>query len=116
MASTSSRFSGKIRASASTALKVTAAAGVTYGAFSLVQQQRQLRLDAQRDADPVLQPPPLAWVPPTREEMMNALKKGKTLHPKFEPSAELAQARKDKSAEDGYDLLVSGASNLEQKQ
>lgn len=99
--------SPRLRAAASTSLKITGGAVASYAVFQAVQQQRQLRLDAQRDADPVLQPPPLSWTPPTREEMMNALKKNAVLHPKYEPSGELAQARKTQSDGDAYDLLVS---------
>lgn len=102
------RFSSpKFRGAASTALKVTAGAAASYAVFQVVQQQRQLRLDSQRDTDPILKAPPLSWVPPSREEMISALKKNAVLHPKYEPSSELAQARKDKSDADAYDLLVS---------
>lgn len=108
-----SRFSGRFRAGASTALKVSTAAAASYAAFVLVQQQRQIRLDAQKDADPILKAPSLSWVPPTRDEMLSALKKGAVLHPKYEPSEELAQARKDKSTENVYDLLVSGDAHIQ---
>lgn len=102
------RFSSpRFKAAASTSLKVAGGAAASYAVFQLVQQQRQLRLDAQRESDPILKAPPLSWVPPSREEMISALKKNAVLHPKYEPSGELAQARRDKSSEDAYDLLVS---------
>lgn len=100
--------SPRFRAAAATSLKITGGAVASYAVFQAVQQQRQLRLDAQRDSDPILKAPSLSWIPPTRQEMLSALKKNAVLHPKYEPSGELAQARKDNSSEDAYDLLIIG--------
>lgn len=77
-----------------------------------VQRQQKLRLDAARDNDPVLKAPPLSWVPPSRDEMLQALKKSTMLDKKYEPTEELARARDVKipdigTGDEGYDLLVS---------
>lgn len=90
-----------------------AAFGVTaYAATVYFQRQQKLRLDAARENDPVLKAPPLSWVPPSRDEMLQALRENKTLHKKYEPTEELARARNVKMPQigdgpEGYDLLVS---------
>jgi hypothetical protein len=86
-----------------------------------VQRQQKLRLDAARDSDPVLKAPPLSWVPPSRDEMLQALKKGSMLDKKYEPSEELARARDVKipdigTGDEGYDLLVSDVLPVAQRQ
>ena len=88
-----------------------AGAVITTAAIYLRQHQR-LRLDAVKEDDPILRAPLLKWVPPTREEMLDVLKKSTKLSKKYEPSEELATARNMKipqigDEKDGYDLLVS---------
>lgn len=89
-----------------------AVGAVTTGYLYWQQQNRQLQLDAAYKNDPVLKTPQLAWVPPTRDEMLSALRRSAMLPKKFEPTDDLAQARDVKipqigEGEEGYDLLVS---------
>ena len=92
------------------AVAATAAAiGVLY-----VRQQQNLLLEAVKDEDPILRAPSLKWTPPTRAEMLNALKKGEMLSKEYEPSKELSMARNIEmpnvgDKQEGYDLLVSVA-------
>ena len=109
--SAASRFA-RLRKPAGSVLGFAGAGvAVTTGVVYWQQQNRQLQLDAAYKNDPVLKTPKLSWVPPTREEMLNALKSNAMLPKKFEPTDDLAQARDVKvpqigDGEEGYDLLV----------
>jgi len=95
-------------ASRQTLVKVAAGGAAASTAWYYYRQQRQLRLDAARENDPVLRSPPLTWVPPTRKEMLDALKSNTSLKKKHEPTGSLAEARDAGSPNDGYDLLIIG--------
>ena len=103
----------RLSRSSSTLSKLALGGAAATTAVYYLNQQSRLRLDAARDAnDPVLKTPQLSWVPPTREEMLGALKKNAMLPKKFEPTDQLAQARDVKipqvgTDDEGYDLLVS---------
>lgn len=113
--SAASRF-GRLRRPAGNVLGLAGAgAAAATGVVYWQQQNRQLQLDAAYKNDPVLKTPKLSWVPPTREEMLGALRKSAMLPKKFEPTDDLAQARDVKvpqigDGDEGYDLLVRAAS------
>jgi len=111
--SAASRF-GRLRRPAGNVLGLAGAgAAAATGVVYWQQHNRQLQLDAAYKNDPVLKTPKLSWVPPTREEMLGALRKSAMLPKKFEPTDDLAQARNVKvpqigDADEGYDLLIIG--------
>lgn len=115
--SAASRF-GRLRRPAGNVLGLAGAgAAAATGVVYWQQHNRQLQLDAAYKNDPVLKTPKLSWVPPTREEMLGALRKSAMLPKKFEPTDDLAQARNVKvpqigDADEGYDLLVRPSSEM----
>lgn len=98
---------------AGTALRIAAGAGALYASYELVSRRQHIRADAVDASDAVLKAPSPKWIPPTRKEMLEALKGNKSLASRYEPTEQLDQARNTDSAgrtqdlgQDGYDLLV----------
>ena len=116
----------RLRSSASRAgavARFAVGAGALYGTYEIYSRQQQLRADAAYDNDPVLKTPSIKWVPPTRQEMLEALQKNRTLPKGHEPTKSLGKARDEDSSpqsaaapanldlgEAGYDLLVRSPS------
>lgn len=76
--------------------------GLVYYHYS--SRDSKLQLDSARNVNhPANQRPPVLWTPPSRQDMINALKASKLVH-EIKSSADL----KSNGAESQYDLLVIG--------
>ncbi|KAI9612598.1 hypothetical protein H4Q26_007755 [Puccinia striiformis f. sp. tritici PST-130] len=78
--------------------------GTTYYYYHHHHQKSLLQLDSKRDINhPANQRPPLLWTPPSRSDMINALKASKLVH-QIKSPADLESKQQTQE----YDLLVIG--------